>query len=139
MAKEQIINADAHENHCEGQCRIQAYLHNETTKSQLMDFLGIDKKFAGEYTHETLVVKVMQEALVGTNIKWEDILDNFEIDNVRVCTLCGEPMVVGVYADGDYYCSDECLDKGLGINKYLELSKDTDKDPDCEYYLTQWD
>ena len=135
--KKTIIDTNANDNHKLGEETIETFLKNETSKNQLLDFLDIDRKFADDYTHEMLVEKIMSKAKVDKEV-WNDITDNFEIDNVRICSQCGQPMVVGVYAGGDYYCSDECLDEGLGIDKYLELSKDADIDEDCDYYYTEW-
>lgn len=120
-------------NNANGITRVAKFLDANVTKSEMMDFLDIDKKFIEEYIHELLVRKVIETK------KWQDILDIWDIDNVRLCTHCGELMIEGVYADGKCYCSEQCLDKGLGIDKYLELSKEDDEFPeDIEYYYTEW-
>lgn len=136
MAKEIIIDMKPQDNHELGIENIQRHLSTEATKGQLMQFLGYSNVFSDKFTHADLVKSIIEKARDG-RIKWSEIENAFEMDDVRFCTECGQPMVVGVYADGNYYCSDECLDKGLGIEKYLELSDPEDEDN--EYYYTEWD
>lgn len=136
MAKEIIIDMKPQDNHELGIENIQRHLSTEATKGQLMQFLGYSNVFSDKFTHADLVKSIIEKARYG-RIKWSEIENAFEMDDVRFCTECGQPMVAGVYADGNYYCSDECLDKGLGIEKYLELSDPEDEDN--EYYYTEWD
>ena len=136
MAKEIIIDMKPQDNHELGIENIQRHLSTEATKGQLMQFLGYSNVFSDKFTHADLVKSIIEKARDG-RIKWSEIENAFEMDDVRFCTECGKPMVAGVYADGNYYCSDECLDKGLGIEKYLELSDPEDEDN--EYYYTEWD
>jgi len=133
MSEEKIITMPSNENHKEGTRRLHAFLTNEVSKSKLAEFVGWEKKDLDKISHADLVI------LAFLRKTPQDMIDNFEIPNVRVCTKCGEPMVVGVYADGNYFCSDECLDKGLGIDKYLELSDDEDGEIETEYYYTEWE
>lgn len=136
MAKEIVIDMKPQDNHELGIENIQRHLSTEATKGQLMQFLGYSNVFSDKFTHADLVKSIIEKARDG-RIKWSEIENAFEMDDVRICTECGQPMVAGVYADGNYYCSDECLDKGLGIEKYLELSDPEDEDN--EYYYTEWD
>ena len=136
MAKEIVIDMKPQDNHESGIENIQRHLSTEATKGQLMQFLGYSNVFSDKFTHADLVKSIIEKARDG-RIKWSEIENAFEMDDVRFCTECGQPMVAGVYADGNYYCSDECLDKGLGIEKYLELSDPEDEDN--EYYYTEWD
>lgn len=136
MAKEIVIDIKPQDNHELGIENIQRHLSTKATKGQLMQFLGYSNVFSDKFTHADLVKSIIEKARDG-RIKWSEIENAFEMDDVRFCTECGQPMVAGVYADGNYYCSDECLDKGLGIEKYLELSDPEDEDN--EYYYTEWD
>ena len=132
-----IIETSAKDNHEEAIRRINDFLLRTVTKELLMQFIGIEPRFGIQFNKGQLVDIITNNVLLGGNT-WEDIVDYFDIDDVRICSQCGMPMECGVYADGEYYCSDECLDKCLGIEKYLELSKDADTDEDCEYYYTEW-
>ncbi len=132
-----IIQTSAEDNHNDAFDRIEAFLLHTVTKELLMQFIGIEPRFSAQFSKEQLEKVIVDNVRSGGNT-WEDVVDFFEIDDVRICSQCGMPMVLGVYADGDYYCSDKCLDKSLGIDKYLELSKDADIDEDCEYYYTEW-
>ena len=134
MAKNQIITKNAVENHEEGLKRLTAGLKNNTTKMQLMRFLNIDFKYIDEYTHEQLVLKVLDTK------KWADIIDTFSFDNVRECSVCHNLMVEGVYNEdkGEYYCCDECLDKQYGIDNYNREWEDKDENEATVYY-TAWE
>lgn len=136
MAKEIIIDMNPQDNHESGKDNIIEYLRGNTTNVQLIKLLNLpDTAKPDAFKHEDLVYCVITKACQG-KLAWSRIIDDLDIDNVRVCTECGQPMVAGVYGDGRYYCSDECLDKGLGIENYLELA-DPDDD-NSEYYYTEW-
>ena len=134
MAKEVIIGMNPEVNHAEGMERIRRHLRNRVTKEQLMEFLQEDMDYIDRFTHEGLVGTIIRKAVDGV-LSWEDVVEGFPIDmdDVRVCSECGKPMVVGVYAGDMHYCSDECLDKGFGIERYLE-----DYDEDGDNYYTEW-
>lgn len=53
---------------------------------------------------------------------------------LRKCDSCNKGMGVGYYADGSYYCTNECLHKAYTPIKWGMLATD-DSD---EYYWTEW-
>lgn len=136
----QIITTSRQVNHDAAKYRIIHSIMTEATKADLIKLLGFSPKKIDLYMHSELQLKMLVRIENGNLLpsEWEYIIDTLEVDNVRVCSHCGRPMVLGVYADGDYYCCDECLNEGLGIEKYLKLSDDNGQD-DTEYYYTEWE
>lgn len=136
----QIISTTTKVNHDAAKYRIVRRILTYANKTDLMKLLGLPIIDIDRYTHAELQQKMIIRIESGNLLpsEWEYIIDTLEVDDVRVCSHCGRPMVLGVYADGDYYCCDECLNEGLGIEKYLELSDDNNQD-DTQYYYTEWE
>lgn len=136
----QIITTSTQVNHDAAKYRIIHSIMSEANKTDLMNLLGLPIEDIDKYQHTELQQKMLVRIESGNLLtsEWENIIDTLELDNVRVCSHCGRPMVLGVYADGDYYCCDECLNEGIGIEKYMELSDDTDQE-DTQYYYTEWE
>ena len=53
----------------------------------------------------------------------EPLVDNLELEHIRVCSQCGKPMYEGYcIEDGaEYYCSDDCLHQNLSEHQYQKL------------------
>lgn len=53
----------------------------------------------------------------------ESLVDELDLEHIRVCSECGKPMYEGYcIEDGaEYYCSDECLHKNLSDKQYEKL------------------
>jgi len=67
---------------------------------------------------------------------YQDIIDEYEIDTMRVCSHCGKLMDEGYCIESgiDYYCSDECLHANMTEEEYLDLYNDGKGDS----YYTEW-
>ena len=73
-----------------------------------------------------LVVEDIQELMADYVMKHstaEELVDELELEHIRVCSECGKPMYEGYcIEDGaEYYCSDECLHKNLTDKEYEKL------------------
>lgn len=70
------------------------------------------------------------------DVPLEDIIYNFEIDNIRVCSECGCLMDKGYcIEDGqEYYCSDDCLRQNMTDEEYNKLYDNGNGDT----YWTEW-
>ena len=53
----------------------------------------------------------------------ESLVDELDLEHIRVCSECGKPMYEGYcIEDGaEYYCSDECLHKNLSDKQFEKL------------------
>ena len=53
----------------------------------------------------------------------ESLVDELDLEHIRVCSQCGKPMYEGYcIEDGaEYYCSDECLHQNLSEHQYQKL------------------
>lgn len=70
--------------------------------------------------------KDIQEFMANYVIKHsspESLVDELDLEHIRVCSECGKPMYEGYcIEDGaEYYCSDECLHKNLSDKQYEKL------------------
>lgn len=56
---------------------------------------------------------------------------------MRICECCGKfPMMDGFYLDGEYLCSDECLEKTYTPKEIEAMDMGGD---DSECYWTEWE
>ena len=53
----------------------------------------------------------------------ESLVDELDLEHIRVCSECGKPMYEGYcIEDGaEYYCSDDCLHQNLSEHQYQKL------------------
>jgi hypothetical protein len=53
----------------------------------------------------------------------EELVDELELEHIRVCSECGKPMYEGYcIEDGaEYYCSDECMHNNLSDKEFEKL------------------
>lgn len=53
----------------------------------------------------------------------ESLVDELDLEHIRVCSQCGKPMYEGYcIEDGaEYYCSDDCLHQNLSEHQYQKL------------------
>ena len=73
-----------------------------------------------------LVVEDIQELMADYVMKHstaEELVDELELEHIRVCSECGKPMYEGYcIEDGaEYYCSDECMHNNLSDKEFEEL------------------
>ena len=56
----------------------------------------------------------------------EELVDELELEHIRVCSECGKPITEGFcIEDGaEYYCSEDCLHKNLSDEEYENLYDD---------------
>lgn len=71
-----------------------------------------------------------------SNISYQKIIVEYEIDGMRVCSHCGQLMDEGYCIESGmaYYCSDECLRENMTDDEFLELYDDGNGDT-C---YTEW-
>ena len=53
----------------------------------------------------------------------EELVDELDLEHIRVCSECGKPMYEGYcIEDGaEYYCSDECMHHNLSDKQFEKL------------------
>ncbi len=76
-----------------------------------------------------LSVEDIQELMADYVMKHstaEELVDNLELENIRVCSECSKPMTEGYCIENgaEYYCSEECLHKNLTDEEYENLYDD---------------
>lgn len=66
----------------------------------------------------------------------EELVDELELENIRVCSECGKPMTEGYCIENgaEYYCSEECLHKNMTDEEYENLYDEGRGDS----YYTSW-
>lgn len=85
-----------------------------------------------DYFHELVKEKGgispedIQEFMANYVMKYsspESLVDELDLEHIRVCSECGKPMYEGYcIEDGaEYYCSDECLHKNLSGKQFEKL------------------
>lgn len=105
------------------------------TKKDVMDVLRLEVLASSELIdyfhhlvkeHGGISEKDIREFMTDYVIKhsnMEPLIDNLELEHIRVCSECGKPMYEGYcIEDGaEYYCSDECLHQNMSENQYQKL------------------
>ncbi len=71
-------------------------------------------------------IKEFMADFVIRQSKASELVDELELEHIRVCSECGKPMTEGFcIEDGaEYYCSEECLHKNLTEEEYDNLYDD---------------
>ena len=66
----------------------------------------------------------------------EELVDELDLEHIRVCSECGKPMYEGYCIENgaEYYCSDECLHKNMTQEEFDTLYDDGNGDS----YWTSW-
>ena len=97
-------------------------LKQEVLASKMLDsyFHQLIKEKGG------LSVEDIQEIMADYVMKHstaEELVDELELEHIRVCSECGKPMYEGYcIEDGaEYYCSDNCLHQNLSEHQYQKL------------------
>ena len=105
------------------------------TKKDVMDVLRQEVLASGELIdcfhhlvkeHGGISEKDIREFMTDYVIKhsnMEPLIDNLELEHIRVCSECGKPMYEGYsIEDGaEYYCSDECLHQNMSEHQYQKV------------------
>jgi hypothetical protein len=105
------------------------------TKKEPMEVLREEvlvSKTLDSYFHQLikekggLVVEDIQELMADYVLKHstaEELVDELDLEHIRVCSECGKPMTEGYcIEDGaEYYCSEECLHKHLTEEEFDNL------------------
>ena len=73
-----------------------------------------------------LSVEDIREIMAGYVMKHsstESLVDELDLEHIRVCSQCGKPMYEGYcIEDGaEYYCSGGCLHQNLSEHQYQKL------------------
>ena len=81
-------------------------------------------------------IKEFMADFVIRQSKTSELVNELDLEHIRVCSECGKPMTEGFcIEDGaDYYCSEECLHKNLTEEEYNDLYDDGKG----ESYWTSW-
>ena len=98
-----------------------------------------------EYFHQLVKEKGgisptdLREFMAGyvmTHSSTESLVDELDLEHIRVCSECGKPMNEGYcIEDGaEYYCSDECLHANMTDKQFEKLY---DEGRGSSYY-TSW-
>jgi hypothetical protein len=97
-------------------------LKQEVQASKMLDsyFCQLIKEKGG------LSVEDIQEIMADYVMKHstaEELVDELELEHIRVCSECGKPMYEGYcIEDGaEYYCSDECMHNNLSDKEFEKL------------------
>ena len=71
-------------------------------------------------------IKEFMADFVIRQSKASELVDELDLEHIRVCSECGKPMTEGFcIEDGaEYYCSEECLHKNLTEEEYDNLYDD---------------
>jgi hypothetical protein len=118
------------------------------TKKEPMEMLReevLASKTLDSYFHQLikekggLVVEDIQELMADYVMKHstaEELVDNLELENIRVCSECSKPMTEGYCIENgaEYYCSEESLHKNLTDEEYENLYDEGRGDS----YYTSW-
>lgn len=68
----------------------------------------------------------------------EDIIDEWDLNTIRVCGVCGKPMHEGwLLNEFDSICSDECICKSQGWS--AEDLKKLAEEESNDLYWTEWE
>ena len=97
------------------------------------DVLASDR--LGDYFYVLLKEKIDEAAadikefmadFVIRHSKASELVDELDLEHIRMCSECGKPMTEGFcIEDGaEYYCSEECLHKNLTEEEYENLYDD---------------
>lgn len=72
---------------------------------------------------------------IVNEMPYADILKRWDIDHVRVCSVCGKLMNAGYCLDAGskYYCSDECLHTDFTHEEWKKECEENDQS-----YWTEW-
>jgi hypothetical protein len=107
------------------------------------DVLASDR--LGDYFYVLLKEKIDEAAadikefmadFVIRHSKASELVDELDLEHIRVCSECGKPMTEGFcIEDGaQYYCSEDCLHKNLTEEEYDNLYDEGRGDS----YYTSW-
>ena len=71
----------------------------------------------------TADIKEFMADFVIRHSKASELVDELDLEHIRMCSECGKPMTEGFcIEDGaEYYCSEECLHKNLTEEEYENL------------------
>jgi len=71
-------------------------------------------------------IKEFMADFVIRHSKASELVDELDLEHIRVCSECGKPITEGFcIEDGaEYYCSEDCLHKNLSDEEYENLYDD---------------
>lgn len=110
-----------------------AYWCSLETDCRIADALNKEEDMNAKMTLE----EFMREA--GKCMAMTGLEDLLEEMGIRFCSKCGKAFVTGYYADMDYYCSDECRDKGIDPDEWERLTDPDSEEYSDEYYWSEWE
>ena len=95
----------------------QEVLASKTLDSYFHQLIKEKRGLSAEDIQELMADYVMKHRTA------EELVDELELEHIRVCSECGKPMYEGYcIEDGaEYYCSDECMHNNLSDKEFEEL------------------
>ena len=108
----------------------QEVLASKTLDSYFHQLIKEKRGLSAEDIQELMADYVMKHRTA------EELVDELELEHIRVCSECGKPMYEGYcIEDGaEYYCSEECLHENLTDKEYENLYDEGRGDS----YYTSW-
>jgi len=81
------------------------------------------------------------EEFINNPLSRENIIDEWELETIRVCNHCGAPMCEGyLWQHFVTYCSEDCVKKALNMDdKDFDEEIQNAGDDDAELYYTKWE
>ena len=81
-------------------------------------------------------IKEFMADFVIRQSKTSELVDELDLEHIRVCSECSKPMTEGYCIENgaEYYCSEECLHKNLTNEEYENLYDEGRGDS----YYTSW-
>ena len=81
-------------------------------------------------------IKEFMTDFVIRHSKASELVDELDLEHIRVCSECERPMYEGYCIENgaEYYCSEECLHKNLTDEEYENLYDEGRGDS----YYTSW-
>jgi hypothetical protein len=110
-------------------------LNFDNNQIECIDITNKPKKMDTEqYAEETLKINL-------SNCQFMEVKEKPEIKFLgekyaRKCDKCGAGMDAGYYADGEYYCQDNCLHSKYTPTEWKELN---DMHENTDFYWTDWE
>ena len=92
-------------------------LASKTLDSYFHQLIKEKRGLSAEDIQELMADYVMKHSTA------EELVDELDLEHIRVCSECGKPMYEGYcIEDGaEYYCSDYCLHQNLSEHQYQKL------------------
>ena len=103
-------------------------------------------KFEVEAENQEEAIKLfnqLEDEIYGKELTQCNVIEEVVKGNkyARSCNCCGKGMNEGYFANGEYFCSDDCLHTEYSPVEWQNLSSDgvEEEEGNDEYYWTEWE